>query len=152
MPVIYVRQSDLYARFGEDVINQLADTDGTGTPDPLVISRVAEDASSEIDLALRGRYRLPIQGRVPEILTRLAADLALLFLHPKSIPDAVQKRADATRAILRQIAEGRMLLGLPPADDAAPMGGMVEIKSGRKNSPFASPGIRNQGSGIRGGF
>jgi|GEM_PF-1255672 len=149
MPTIYVRLPDLYARFAEDVVNQLADTDGTGTPDPLVISRVAEDASSEIDLALRGRYRLPLR-RVPTVITRLAADLAILFLHPKSIPEAVQKRADAARAILRQISEGKLLLDLPPAEDAAPMGGLVEIASGRKHSPFASPVVRNQGSGIRG--
>jgi len=137
-PPPYVSLADLYARVGEETINALADLDGTGTPDPLIISRAAADASGEIDLALRGRYRLPL-ARVPVILVRLATDLALYALYTQNIPEAVQKRVDAARAILRQIADGKMLLDLAPAEDAAPMGGLVEITSGRKHSPFASP-------------
>jgi phage gp36-like protein len=143
----YALLADLYARFSEEEINALADTDGTGTPDPLNVSRALEDAQEEIDLALRGRYRLPL-ARVPKILTRWTCDLAYEALHTKAVPDAVKDRADAVRKLLLQVAAGKMMLDLE--EELQSSSGMVEIVSGRAHSPFASPsGIRNQETGIR---
>ena len=67
----YAALPDLYARFGEEEINQVADTDRTGTPAPELVGRALSDAASEIDAALAGRYALPLVP-VPRLITRIA--------------------------------------------------------------------------------
>ncbi|MDR3323128.1 MAG: DUF1320 domain-containing protein [Zoogloeaceae bacterium] len=140
MARLYATLADLYARFGEAEINEVADTDATHTPAPELIGRALADAGGEIDAALYGRYRLPI-ARVPVILTRIACELAHEALYNSKVPEVVKDRAKWAREMLRMLANGTLALDLEAAgDDAA--GGLVEMVTGRARSPFASPHVK----------
>jgi phage gp36-like protein len=128
----YATLADLYARFGADEIDQVADTDGTGSPDMVLVGRAIADAGAEIDAALVGRYQLPMLP-VPPLLQRIACDLVRESLYTDSPPDNVRERAKTARALLRSVAtgqsrfEGAALAMTPTADQ-----GLVEIVTGRR--------------------
>jgi phage gp36-like protein len=112
---MYARLSDLYARYGEEEINQVADTDGTGTPAPELIRRVLADAQSEIDAALAARYQLPL-CRPPALIVKIACALAREALYNDAPPKEVKEQAKWAREMLRAIAEGILRFGdLDPA-------------------------------------
>lgn len=115
----YATLADLYARFGETEITQVADTDGTGTPDAVAVERALGDAAAEIDAALQGRYRLPMAA-VPALLTRIACDLARESLYADQPTKTVSDRAKAARDLLAGLASGRLRL---EAEAAASPGG-----------------------------
>ena len=79
-----------------------------------------EEASSEIDAALRGRYRLPVES-VPPVLRRIAVDLAV-----DAIPRNAPETADLfeRRELLKAIAKGDLSLGIPELAGSA-SGGMA---------------------------
>jgi phage gp36-like protein len=98
---------DLYARCGAAEINQIADTDHTGTPDPVLIRRVLADVGSEIDAALSARYVLPLK-RVPALLVRIASALAREELYADIPPKEVKEQAKWAREMLKGIADGTL--------------------------------------------
>jgi phage gp36-like protein len=108
MAARYASLADLIARYGAEEINRLADSDHTGTPDPMLVDRVLVDAAAEIDAALVGRYRLPLDP-VPSLIVRLACELAHegLFLEPTG---GVKDRATQARKILVGLANGTLRL------------------------------------------
>lgn len=131
----YASLPDLIARFAEAELAQVADTDNTGEIDPALVNRALVDADAEIDAALVGRYALPMDP-VPELLVRIACDLARESLYSDQPTPVVAERAKRARDLLAQIAKGIMRLGAEaaPAEDSAL--GLVEIVSGRQTSPF----------------
>jgi phage gp36-like protein len=131
----YAELPDLIARFGEAELAQVADTDGTGEIDPALVGRALGDADAEIDAALVGRYALPITP-VPELLTRIACDLARESLYADQPTKVVEDRAKRSRELLAQIARGvmRLVADAAPAEESGL--GLVEIVSGRRTSPF----------------
>jgi len=138
----YARLSDLFARYGEDEINQVADTDGTGSPDPVLVGRALSDAAAEIDAALAGRYQLPMNP-VPPLLTRIACDLAREGLYTDAPPEVVKERAKTARSLLRSIATGQSRFeGAAPAVAGSADQNLVEIVTGRQQNPWASPRVR----------
>jgi phage gp36-like protein len=141
----YIDLPGLYARFGEDEINQVADTDRTGTPDPALVSRASSDATSEIDAALAVRYAVPLARPVPPLIHRIAAVLAREALYTSDPPEVVKEQAKWARKTLAALAAGEMSLGLPEAE-SSPLGGLVEIISGRENPPFFSPVVKRRRS------
>ena len=74
---------------------------------------------------------------MPGLVTRLCCELAREALYAARVPENVAGSAKWARDILRQLANGAMLLDatLDLVSDA----GGVEIVSGRQHSPFASP-------------
>jgi phage gp36-like protein len=135
---MYARLADLTARYGEEEINQVADSDGSGAPDPALVRRVLEDASSEINLALGARYRLPIR-RPPAILVKIACAIAREALYADAPPKEVLAQAKWARETLKGLAEGVLrFAGLEPAGEAV-SNALVEMVSGREQSPFESP-------------
>ena len=131
----YATLADLIARFTEVEIGQVADTDGSGEIDAALVARALSDAGAEIDAALVGRYTLPMVP-VPELLTRIACDLARESLYTDAPPKVVTDRARQARDLLAAIAAGRMRLGAPAAAAESSTQGLVEIISGRRTSPF----------------
>lgn len=131
----YAVLADLIARFGEIEIAQVADTDGLGEIDPALVDRALGDADAEIDAALVGRYALPMVP-LPELLVRVACDLARESLYTDAPPEVVSDRARRARELLAAIAAGRMRFdAASPAPDAS-VQGLVEIVAGRRTSPF----------------
>lgn len=131
----YAALADLIGRFGETELGQVADTDGTGEIDRALVDRALGDADAEIDAALVGRYTLPI-APVPELLTRIACDLARESLYADQSTKVVEDRAKRARELLAQIAKGVMRLGAEAAPAEESGLGLVEIISGRRTSPF----------------
>lgn len=133
----YATLADLYARFGREEIDQVADTDGTGSADPVLVGRALDDAAAEIDAALVGRYQLPMVP-VPPLLTRIACDLARESLYSDTLPDVADARAKTARGLLRAIATGQLRLDGAAAAPTGGTGGQdtVEIVTGRRHSPF----------------
>ncbi|WP_018169093.1 gp436 family protein [Thioalkalivibrio sp. ALMg9] len=106
----YATQADLIDRFGEGEILDLADRDGDGTPDTDVVEGALSDAASLIDSYVGRRMRLPLDP-VPEVLTRVACDLARYYLYEHRATDEVTRRHEAAMRYLRDIAEGKASLG-----------------------------------------
>lgn len=131
----YAAQADLVARFTLAELAQVADSDGSGEIDADLVARALADADAEIDAALIGRYALPISP-VPDLLVRIACDLARESLHADQPTPVVAERAKRARDMLSQIARGIMRLDADPAPEAESGLGLVEILSGRRTSPF----------------
>lgn len=121
----YVTQQDLIDRFGEGEILDLSDRNNDGAIDADVLERAIADAASEIDGYLAKRYQLPLAS-IPQRLVRVGADLARLFLHTDSPPDAVVAAAAQSRAWLRDVANGVVELGVTPPPVASADGAKVE--------------------------
>ena len=72
---MYATPQDILDRYGDTGLF-LAGRTEEGLPDTSPLMTALEEASSEIDAALRGRYRLPVES-VPPVLRRIAVDLAV---------------------------------------------------------------------------
>ena len=108
----------LTARFGEDLLLQLADRDGSGAVDAGVVDGAIADTDAVIDGYLAGRYKLPLAS-TPPMLADLAAAITIYKLHTYSPDDKIaEDYKDAMRA-LREIASGTIRL---PAEGVEPEG------------------------------
>lgn len=127
----YAAAQDLYNRFGQAEIDQLADRNSDGIPDAGVIDGALADADETINSYLQSRYTLPLKltdGSTPLLLTRLAADLARYDLYGDAVPETVQSRRDAAIKLLAAISAGTASLGIaqtnePPSSDTPKIAG-----------------------------
>ena len=115
---MYATPQDILDRYGDTGLF-LAGRTEEGLPDTSPLMTALEEASSEIDAALRGRYRLPVES-VPPVLRRIAVDLAV-----DAIPRNAPETADLfERELLKAIAKGDLSLGIPELAGSA-SGGMA---------------------------
>ena len=115
---MYATPQDILDRYGDTGLF-LAGRTEEGLPDTSPLMTALEEASSEIDAALRGRYRLPVES-VPPVLRRVDAI-------PRNAPetaDLFERRAKAARELLKAIAKGDVSLGIPELAGSA-SGGMA---------------------------
>lgn len=75
-----------------------------------VTQRALDDARNAIDSHIGGRYPLPIEP-VPEILERVACDLARFYLYDDQVTETIQKRFDEAMKLLRDVRDGKSQLG-----------------------------------------
>jgi len=101
---VYATQADLERAIGKTRLLRIADREDDEVVDADVVEDALRRASSEIDSAIGGRYKLPISP-VPDILRSVAIDLAHyhLDLDPQ---DDLTSRAKAARTQLMQISKG----------------------------------------------
>jgi phage gp36-like protein len=145
---MYARLADLYARYGEEEINQIADADGAGTPSPELVHRVLEDATSEIDAALAARYKLPIPVRkTPSLLVKIAATLAREALYSSAPPKEVKEQAKWAREVLKSIAEGVMRFGELETSDGGTALSDAWLKPTRHRMRWPGAGVRRRETG-----
>ncbi len=127
---MYATQQDLIDRFGLEELVRLTNPAARAatTVNAQRLDQALADAKAEIDARLAGRYALPLPSK-PEILTRLACDLARYFLFDGSNQrptEQAQKRYDDAIAYLNKLATGAINLSLaqdqtpPPVAGAAP--------------------------------
>ena len=117
---MYATPQDILDRYGDTGLF-LAGRTEEGLPDTSPLMTALEEASSEIDAALRGRYRLPVES-----VRRIAVDLAVDAI-PRNAPetaDLFERRAKAARELLKAIAKGDVSLGIPELAGSA-SGGMA---------------------------
>ena len=106
----YIDQAELQSRFGADEVLALADRDHDGAPDPGVIDQAIQDASAEIDAYLGTRYNVPLSS-APAAVKTLAADITRYRLMDDRPLDEAAKRYDAAIRFLRDVANGRAVIG-----------------------------------------
>jgi phage gp36-like protein len=109
---MYVDKAQMIERFGETELIQLTDRDGSaGAIVAAVLERAIGDAQAEIDAYLRtAGYVVPLDP-VPELVSRIAADLARYYLYDKQATDEVAKRYEHQVKLLQRIADGDVSLG-----------------------------------------
>ena len=114
----YATAQDILDRYATVAVF-LARLNDEGLPDTAPLETALHEAASEIDTALRGRYRLPVAD-VPPVLRRIAVDLAVDAIPRNGIEaaDLFERRAKAARQLLAEIAAGKAKLDLPEANTA----------------------------------
>lgn len=125
----YATQQNLIDRFGEDELIQLTDRAGLDAIDATVISRALGDADATINGYLAARYTLPLSSPVPEILERLACDIARYALFEDQVTEIVEKRYKDAIALLRDVSAGRAELGLSDTDNKPVSKSTAQISS-----------------------
>lgn len=118
---MYATLADLQAVLNPVELTQLADDDGDGSPDSVVIERAIADAQAEVDGYVGTRHPVPLPTP-PALIRRLTVDLAIWNLYNRRdlVTDARKAQADAARKLLANIAQGTVTLGLPVSQQAPP--------------------------------
>lgn len=117
----YTSRALLEDRFGLDELIQRTDKVApyTGSVVDCVLDRAIADANAEIDGYVGARYALPLPDPVPPVLVPIACDIARYRLFDDSVPEIVRQRYEDAIARLKDIAAGRLSLGIDPAQAAA---------------------------------
>lgn len=119
---MYCTKADLLLRFDEDEITRITDVDGNGLIDEDVLQRAIDDASSEIDSYLIGRYALPLV-EPPKDLIRKACDMVRFHLYQsrgliEKQDDQIERNYLRIIRYLEQVAKGVIDLQITPSDKA----------------------------------
>lgn len=133
----YATQQDVIDRVG--VKELIAITDRADPPtymvDAVSVDRSLADASAEIDSYLAARYVLPMT-EIPVVLKRLAVEMAvyqLLSLRPMGDIEDTRRRYDDALAFLKQVASGKVSLGISanslPATNTPNVSVIMQAKS-----------------------
>lgn len=110
----------LQDRFGVAELIQLTDkaTPRTGAIVGSVIDKAIADADAEIDGFVGVRYAVPLPEPTPPVLVPIACDIARYRLYGNAVPEIVRQRYEDAISRLKDIAAGRMALGIDPATAA----------------------------------
>lgn len=109
---MYASQDDLVGRFGEPELIQLTDRADppAGAIDATVVAKALADADELINGYLAGGgVALPLAS-TPEIVKRLACDVARYFLSAAQPTETVRQNYEDALKTLRMIADGTMKL------------------------------------------
>lgn len=128
----YASQQNLIDRFGADELIQLTDRTGTDSIDAAVVGRALADAYAEINGYLSTRYTLPLSP-VPAALEKLACDIARYQLFENAVTDIVKERYDNAIRFLKDVAAGKVTLGVDSNNaQAATISNAVQMSSSTK--------------------
>lgn len=128
---MYCTQPQMVERFGEQLIIQLTDRENLGAINEPVLAAALADAAAEIDMYLAGRYALPLSS-VPLTLTRLACILTrdVLATGSDTSDERWSKQSDDARKLLREIAAGKVSLGVDALAQSPTGGDGAQMESG----------------------
>ncbi|WP_337846248.1 DUF1320 domain-containing protein [Sphingomonas sp.] len=120
----YATLQQLETRFGSQLLVQLTDRAGsaTGEIDADIVAQELGNTDAVINGYLAGRYRLPLEGDVPELLVDLALTIAIYKLHPFSPNEKIKDDYDGAMRTLRDIGAGHIRLqvaGIEPASSGS---------------------------------
>lgn len=108
----YATRANLVDRFGLVPLEELTDQSNSGKVDDDLITNAIDNAVSEIDSYLSGRYTTPVDP-APAYLTKIACDIAFYNLHDDHPTEGVEKLYKAAVAWLKDVAAGKASLGIP---------------------------------------
>lgn len=109
---VYAAQTDIEARYGNNLLLTIADPDNTGATNTGLVSAALATASDVIDSHLQERYQLPLVT-VPDLLVGFAVDIAVYRI--AILPtDEMRNRYKDAMAQLKNISTGVQQLGLAP--------------------------------------
>lgn len=114
----YATRAAFIEQYGQDAVLTVADRDGDGVIDDLVVDKALANASAEIDSYVSAKHRLPLPV-VPERFAGLAGDIAMYLLSSTggSLTEDKRKRYEDAISYLRRVASGDAGLGLPTPPD-----------------------------------
>ena len=126
----YASQQNLEDRFGSDELLQLAPNAAGDAIDTDRVATALQDADALIDSYISVRVSVPVDP-VPDVLVRIAADLARASLHDDHAPEEVESRRKSAIQWLRDAAAGKAAI---TSDDAgAEISGRVVTRQGKSN-------------------
>lgn len=115
----YITLQGLIDRFSEDELIQLTDPANLAVIDVDAVELAINDAGLEIESYLARRMALPLDP-VPAVLERIAANIVRFYLYHDAPTDLVQKNYDGAVRFLRDVADGRVQLGITDAGTVTP--------------------------------
>ena len=117
----YATQADMVSRFGTDQLVEITDRADppTGAIDATALGGALDDAESEIDSYIMGRYTLPL-ANPPQVLTRLACDMARYYLAADRVTGIITQRYSDAVKFLQAVAAGRASLGIDDGQTETP--------------------------------
>ena len=129
---IYATKQDLEDRDGSMLYNLALDR-STDTLNDVWIDEALATADDEINGYLSRRYVLPLPS-VPDLLKRQAIVIAFYWLGDRDnqVTDLLQKRYDSAIAKVKEIAAGKLDLGLP-TPDMPPEGSVGKVELVQQN-------------------
>ncbi|WP_425968168.1 gp436 family protein [Aeromonas dhakensis] len=129
---IYATKQDLEDRDGSMLYNFALDR-STDTLNDTWIDEALATADDEINGYLSRRYVLPLPT-VPDLLKRQAIVIAFYWLGDRDnqVTDLLQKRYDSAIAKVKEIAAGKLDLGLPTPDQP-PEGAVGKVELVQEN-------------------
>lgn len=129
---IYATKQDLEGRDGSMLYNFALDR-STDTLNDVWIDEALATADDEINGYLSRRYVLPLPS-VPDLLKRQAIVIAFYWLGDRDnqVTDLLQKRYDSAIAKVKEIATGKLDLGLPTPDQP-PEGAVGKVELVQQN-------------------
>ncbi|UFZ05460.1 DUF1320 domain-containing protein [Bradyrhizobium ontarionense] len=116
----YAAQSDLVARYGNEMLLELTDRADppAGAIDGTVVTQALNDADAAINGYLLGRYALPL-STTPPLLKDLAVPIAVYKLHRDTVSEKVRLDYLDALKMLSQIASGAVRLAVAGIEPAA---------------------------------
>ncbi|MBL4906960.1 MAG: DUF1320 domain-containing protein [Sneathiella sp.] len=110
----YLTEQELNDSFGQIAIAQLADRDGDNDAVKMsnAISTAISFADAEVDAYLEGVYQLPIAS-IPQLVSRIAADVAHYYLASMIPTDNVKDRYNNAISLLTRLHDQEIHLNIP---------------------------------------
>lgn len=129
-PVVYGELLSAAAT-GADLSGYTAEEQAAAQAALARVERALEDARQTIDSYLGGRYQLPLT-QAPEVLERIAGQLARYFLYDDSATEQIANLYKDSIKFLESVASGRVQLGpTTTGTTAQPSAGAEMVSGGR---------------------
>ncbi|NVO00756.1 MAG: DUF1320 domain-containing protein [Geobacteraceae bacterium] len=120
----YISYEELKINLSERLIIQLTDDNKLGQPDMAKVDQAIAKAMAEVDGYCVVKYpdKVPFKDPVPEVVKTAVFDITIyrLFCLKENMPENRLTQYKSAVATLRDIAGGRVGLGIPTADIPAP--------------------------------
>lgn len=113
----YASLDDLINRAGLAEIRQVADRNGDGDPDSVVVASALTTADRLIDGYVGARYSLSMV-EVPTLLNTWAISIARYYLHASGAPENVAQDFKDAVAALKDVSKGVIVLPLATGSTA----------------------------------
>lgn len=126
---VYATTAELQNYLGSDEYVRIADRDGSGAVDADAVTLALSDASSVAD-SYCARW-LPIDS-VPSALRRAVMAIAVYSLAGNTQTDDQRRRYEDAIRWLRDVADGKASLGIPPASTATSSAGTIAYDTGER--------------------
>ncbi|NHZ48592.1 gp436 family protein [Nitratidesulfovibrio liaohensis] len=127
---MYATIGDMEARFGQQELVELTDTELTGAVVEAVVETALGDATELINGYVAARYRVPLLP-VPDMVRRWCCDIARFYLHKAGVPDVVKTGHESALQGLRDVARGVVQLQATGVETPGASGETVLAVGGR---------------------
>ncbi|MGO1000838.1 gp436 family protein [Lysobacter sp. CA196] len=136
----YCTVADLQRAIPPRTLIELSNDDPVAeAPDLSVVESKIDAAEELVDAYLRGRYVLPL-APVPTVIKDVVIHLARHDLYARrpegnDLPDAVVRTYKGGMDLLKDIRDGKVTIGHPDTQAAAPEPGQTKVRARRQTFP-----------------